>query len=104
MINGPGDGLHSNNDGCTDFLLITPNAIDSSVPLSAKDAEWLVELAGNSPESPTSSMAGEASDSIERVSCTTHSADCLATFPVCLVLTAQCLARNSPCHVLPGCP
>ena len=65
LINGPGDGLHSNNDGCTDFLLITPNAIDSSVPLSAKDAEWLVELAGNSPESPTSSMAND--DAMSRV-------------------------------------
>ena len=58
-------GLHSNNEGCTDFLLITPNAIDSSVPLSAKDAEWLVELAGNSPESPTSSMAND--DAMSRV-------------------------------------
>ena len=65
LINGPGDGLHSNNEGCTDFLLITPNAIDSSVPLSAKDAEWLVELAGNSPESPTSSMAND--DAMSRV-------------------------------------
>ena len=65
LINGPGDGLHSNNFGCTDFLLITPNAIDSSVPLSAKDAEWLVELAGNSPESPTSSMAND--DAMSRV-------------------------------------
>ena len=65
LINGPGDGLHSNNLGCTDFLLITPNAIDSSVPLSAKDAEWLVELAGNSPESPTSSMAND--DAMSRV-------------------------------------
>ena len=65
LINGPGDGLHSNNDGCTDFLLITPNAIDSSVPLSAKDAEWLIELAGNSPESPTSSMAND--DAMSRV-------------------------------------